>query len=59
MKYLIAKIPEFLSSIYYESFMGLIDETTLSFDRGDDFKDIYRFWKEEEEPVILHQFLFH
>ena len=51
MKYVIAKIPEFLSDIYFKAFKVIQEETTITHDNGDDLKDIYRFWKEESEPV--------
>lgn len=51
MKYVMNKIPDFLSEIYYNAFVTLVDETSLTFDKGDSMKEIYRFWKEESEPV--------
>lgn len=51
MKYVVNKIPDFLSEIYYNAFVTLVDETTLTHDKGDNFKEVYRYWKEEPEPV--------
>ena len=53
MKYVLAKVPDFLSEIYSTAFQNIVEETTIDHDKGDPYKQVYKFWKEEEEPVFF------
>ena len=50
MKYVLAKIPQFLGELYSGVSDYVIDEVSLTYDRGDTQKEIQRFWPEDAEP---------
>lgn len=49
-KYVLAKIPDFLSNIYSSAFQNMVEETTIDHDKGDSSSMIRNYWVEEEEP---------
>lgn len=53
MKYVLAKIPDFLGDIYSTAFKNIVEETTISHDNGDNVRMMFNYWKEETEPVFL------
>ena len=50
MKYVMAKLPQFLGELYSGVSDYVIDEVALAFDKGDSVKDLRKFWNCDEEP---------
>lgn len=50
MKYVMAKLPQFLGELYSGVSDYIIDEVSLAYDRGDTTKDLNKFWNCDEEP---------
>lgn len=51
MKYVLEKQPRFIGELFTKTCGILIDDFTVTHDKGDDKKIIRRFWPDDKEPV--------
>ena len=54
MKYVMAKLPSFQGELYSGISDYIIDEVSLTYDRGDNQRDLNKFWMADEEPDSLN-----